>query len=73
MAYINKLESAKLLKRRELLPFNEGQILSTKLGCNDALSIELYSISKGESISSHNLMNQTLYFVLTGNLEISGT
>jgi len=73
MAYINKLESAKLLKRKELLPFNEGQILSTKLSCNDALSIELYSISKGESISSHNLMNQTLYFVLTGTLEISGT
>lgn len=73
MPYINKLERAKLMRRDELLPFNDGQILSTKLSSNDALSIELYSIAKGESISSHNLMNQTLYVVLTGTLEISGT
>jgi hypothetical protein len=46
MPYINKLERAKLMRRDELLPFNDGQILSTKLSCNDALSIELYSIAK---------------------------
>jgi quercetin dioxygenase-like cupin family protein len=71
MAYIRKLESGKLLKLDSLLPFFEGQILSTKLSCNDILSLELYSLSKGESISTHNLMDQTLYIVLTGILSVS--
>lgn len=71
MAYIRKLESGKLLKLDSLLPCYEGQILSTKLSCNDLLSLELYSLSKGESISTHNLMDQTLYIVLTGILSVS--
>lgn len=71
MAYIRKLESGKLLKIDSLIPFVEGQILSTKLSCNDVLSLELYSLSKGESISTHNLMDQTLYIVVKGLLVVS--
>jgi len=71
MAYINKLESGKLLKLKNLLPCYEGQILSTKLCSNNILSLELYSLAKGESISTHNLMDQTLYIVLTGILSVS--
>lgn len=71
MSYINKLESGKLLQIKELMPSLDGQILSTKLCSNKALSLELYSLSEGESISTHNLMDSTLYVVLTGVLSVS--
>lgn len=72
MQYINKIERGKLLKRDQLLPSKQGQILSTQLSDNDLISLELYSLAKDEEISSHNLMEKTLYVVLSGTLAISG-
>jgi quercetin dioxygenase-like cupin family protein len=72
MDFINKLEKAKILKRNQLLPILKGQILSTQLSDNEVVSIELFSLAKEEEISSHNLLEQTLYVVLSGVLDISG-
>jgi len=72
MDFIQKLEKAKILKRDQLLPILKGQILSTQLSDNEVVSIELFSLAKEEEISSHNLIEQTLYIVLSGCLDISG-
>jgi quercetin dioxygenase-like cupin family protein len=71
MSFIKKIESGKLLKRELLLPSIEGQILSSRLSENDLFSLELYSLAKGESISSHNLLELTLYVILSGKLDVS--
>ena len=71
MSYINKLEIGKLLNRTELMPVVKDQILSTELSENDLFSLELYSLAKGEQISSHTLLAATLYIVLNGEIDIS--
>ena len=50
MKNINKSE---VLTLKELVAYQEGQVVSKTLAQNDAVSVTLFSFDKGEEISTH--------------------
>ncbi len=50
MKNINKAE---VLKLKDELAYQEGQVVSKTLAQNDAVSVTLFSFAKGEEISTH--------------------
>lgn len=72
MKFIHKIEQSRILELKKLLIPGEGQIFSTGLAENDLFRLELYALGKGESISGHNLLETTLYFVTDGRMLING-
>lgn len=53
MEIIKNIKKAELLKLKEQVAYQQGQIVSKTLAQNGAVSITLFSFDKGEEISSH--------------------
>lgn len=70
MKYIKKLKESEILKQEELLPILANQIVSTKLSDNDLFTFELYSFSKGQSITTSKALNSTFYYLTKGSAMI---
>jgi quercetin dioxygenase-like cupin family protein len=71
MKFIKKIKEQEILKQAELLPILENQIVSTKLSDNDLFTFEMFSFSKGQSITSSKTLDPTLYYVTKGSIQIS--
>ena len=51
---------------RELVPCQEGQVVSRTLAQNDAVSVTLFSFAKGEEISTHRSQGDAFVTCLEG-------
>ena len=54
------------LKLKELVDYQEGQVVSKTLVQNDAVSMTLFSFDKGEEISTHASGGDAMVTVLEG-------
>ncbi len=51
---------------REQIPYQEGQVVSSTLAQNDAVSVTLFSFAKGEEISTHRSQGDAFVTCLDG-------
>lgn len=77
MSYIKNIEHEKVekvLKLAEEITVLPGQVVSKTLAQNDAVSVTLFSFSKGEEISTHESTGDAFVHVLegTGRFTVGG-
>ncbi len=60
------IEKQKQLKLKDLVAYQEGQVVSKTLVQNDAVSMTLFSFDQGEEISSHAAGGDAMVTVLDG-------
>lgn len=70
MKYIKKINDSTIIKQANLLPILKNQIISSKLSDNDLFVFEMFSFSKGQSITPSKALNPTLYYVTKGTILI---
>ena len=63
MKNINKAE---VLSLKEMIAYQEGQVVSRTLAQNDAVSLTLFSVWKGEEISTHESGGDAMVQCLDG-------
>lgn len=63
---MKNIEKAKILNMKELVVYQEGQIVSKTLVQNKAVSQTLFAFSEGEEISTHASHGDAMVQVLDG-------
>lgn len=63
---LKNIEKSQVLRLKEELAYQQGQIVSKTLVQNDAISITLFSFSKGEEISTHESKGDAFVTSLDG-------
>lgn len=74
MSGMKNISRAEVLKLKEQVAYQEGQVVSRTLAQNDAVSVTLFSFDKGEEISTHESGGDALVTCLdgTGRITIDG-
>ena len=72
---IKNIPHEEIVTLRELVPCQEGQVVSRTLAQNDAVSVTLFSFAKGEEISTHRSQGDAFVTCLdgVGKITIDGT
>lgn len=75
MSYIKNIEHEKVLKLADEISVQPGQIISKTLAQNSAVSVTLFSFSKGEEIGTHDSNGDAFVHVLegVGKFTVGGT
>lgn len=60
------IDKQKLLKLKDQVSYQDGQVISKTLVQNDAVSMTLFSFDKGEEISTHAAGGDAMVTVLEG-------
>lgn len=60
------IEKQTLLELKTLVDYREGQIVSKTLVQNDVISMTIFSLDKGEEISSHSAAGDAMATVIDG-------
>jgi quercetin dioxygenase-like cupin family protein len=68
---MKNIETAKILDLRELVQYQEGQIVSKTLVQNQSVSLTLFAFDRGEEISTHTSHGDAMVNVLDGVAEIT--
>ncbi|MBT9177229.1 MAG: hypothetical protein DDT20_01560 [Firmicutes bacterium] len=68
---LKNIDTAKVLCMKDLVSYQDGQIISKTLIQNQQLSITLFAFDKGEEISTHASGGDALVLVLDGVVEIT--
>jgi len=68
---IKNIEVSKALKLKDLVSYQEGQILSRTIAQIPNANITLFSLDKGEGISSHITSGDAMVQILDGEAEIT--
>lgn len=68
---MKNIEKAKILEMKELVIYQQGQIVSKTLVQNKSVSITLFAFAKDEEISSHESGGDAMVNVLDGVAEIT--
>lgn len=63
---IKNIPHEEIVALRELVPCQEGQVVSRTLAQNDAVSVTLFSFAKGEEISTHRSEGDAFVTCLEG-------
>ena len=63
---LKNIQKAEALKLKEELPYQQGQVISKTLVQNSAVSMTLFSFSKGEEISTHESEGDAFVLCLDG-------
>ena len=63
---IKNIPYEEIVTLRELVPCQEGQVVSRTLAQNDAVSVTLFSFAKGEEISTHRSQGDAFVTCLEG-------
>lgn len=68
------IEKQKVLKLKDLVDYQDGQVVSRTLVQNELVSVTLFSFDKGEEISTHASGGDAMVTVLegTGRFTIGG-
>lgn len=71
---IKNIAQAEVLNLKDKISYREGEVVSKTLAQNEALSITLFSFSKGEEIGTHQSGGDALVTCLdgTGKITIDG-
>ncbi len=72
---MKNISQAEVLVLKEQISYQEGQVVSKTLAQNSAVSITLFSFSKGEEISTHKSGGDAFVTCLdgVGRINIDGT
>ena len=72
---MKNISQAEVLVLKEQISYQEGQVVSKTLAQNSAVSITLFSFSKGEEISTHKSGGDAFVTCLdgVGKINIDGT
>lgn len=60
------IEKAKILLLKDMVPYQDGQVVSKTLVQNDFMSMTLFSFEKNEEISTHAAKGDAMVTVLDG-------
>ncbi len=63
---IKNINKAEVLSLKEMIAYQEGQVVSRTLAQNDAVSLMLFSFWKGEEISTHESGGDAMVQCLDG-------
>lgn len=63
---IKNIPYEEIVTLRELVPCQEGQVVSRTLAQNNAVSVTLFSFAKGEEISTHRSQGDAFVTCLEG-------
>lgn len=66
MSGMKNISRAEVLKLKEQVAYQDGQVVSRTLAQNDAVSVTLFSFDKGEEISTHESGGDALVTCLDG-------
>ena len=66
MNMLKNIDRQKVLKLKEEITYQKGQVVSKTLAQNEALSVTLFSFDKGEEISSHKNKGDAFVTCLDG-------
>lgn len=71
---IKNISQSEIFSLKDQISYQEGQIVSKTLAQNDAVSVTLFSFSKGEEISTHASGGDAMVTCLdgTGKIMIDG-
>jgi len=69
--YLKNIDSETILSLKELVSYQQGQIVSKTLAQNQAVSLTLFAFDKGEEISTHESGGDALVMALDGEGEIT--
>lgn len=68
---MKNIDKETVLKLKDTIQYQPGQVISMTLAQNDALSITLFSFDKDEEISTHESMGDALVICLDGQGRIT--
>ena len=68
---IKNIEFSKVINLKNLISYQEGQVISRTISQTPTVSISLFSLDKGEGISSHITPGDAMVQVLDGEVEIT--
>ena len=68
---MKNIETAKILSLKELVNYQEGQIVSKTLVQNQSVSITLFAFDKDEEISTHASHGDAMVCVLDGLAQVT--
>ena len=60
------IEKSRVLKLKDLVDYQPGQVVSKTLVQNDKMGVTIFSFDKGEEISSHSAAGDAMVTVLEG-------
>lgn len=60
------IEKKKILELKEMVNYQDGQVISKTLVQNELVSITIFSFDKGEEISTHSSSGDAMVTVLEG-------
>ena len=63
---MKNIDKEQVLKLKEQVAYQDGQVVSRTLAQNDAVSVTLFSFDKGEEISTHESGGDALVTCLDG-------
>lgn len=63
---MKNLNKAEVLKLKEQVEYQKGQVVSKTLAQNNSVSVTIFSFDKGEEISTHELGGDALVTCLEG-------
>lgn len=71
MSILKNIDPEKVLKLKDLVEVNKGQVVSKTLVQNTNVSITLFAFAKGEEISKHSSDGDALVTILDGHAKIT--
>lgn len=69
--FLKNIDSETILSLKDLVSYQQGQIVSKTLAQNQAVSLTLFAFDKGEEISTHESSGDALVMALDGEGEIT--
>ena len=71
---LKNIKKSEILSLKDEIAYQEGQVVSTTLAQNSAVSVTLFAFEKGEEISTHESGGDAMVTVLdgTGRITIDG-
>jgi len=68
---VKNIEFSKVINLKELISYQESQVISRTISQTPRVSITLFSLDKGEGISTHVTPGDAIVQVLDGEAEIA--
>lgn len=68
---IKNIDFKRPLELKELVQYNEGQVVSRTLSQGKGVSVTLFSFDKGEEISTHASSGDAMVYILDGVAQIT--
>ena len=71
MSGMKNIDKAQILALKDIVEYNDGQVVSKTLAQNEAVSVTLFAFDKGEEISSHRSGGDAMVTCLDGEGKIT--